>query len=146
MKKFFEEFKKFALKGNVMELAVGVIIGASFQNIVTALTNDFITPLISVITGGVKLDENGNPIYLGGNFEIRGVSFNYGDFVSAVINFIIMALILFLMISAMNKLMGLGKKKEINPTTKKCPFCKSEIAIEAVRCPHCTSQLEEKEK
>lgn len=144
MKKFFEEFKKFALKGNVMDLAVGVIIGAAFQNIVTALTSSFINPLIAVVTGGVQHDENGNPIYLGGAFEINGVSFDYGAFVSAVINFIIMALILFIIIKAMNKLMEVGKKPEAPaaPTTKKCPYCTSEIAIEAKRCPQCTTILD----
>lgn len=144
MKKFFEEFKKFALKGNVMDLAVGVIIGAAFQNIVTALTNSFINPLIAVVTGGVSQDENGNPIYLGGSFVVRGVAFDYGSFVSAVINFLIMAFILFLIVKAMNKLMTVGKKKEEpKKTTQKCPYCASEISIDAKRCPQCTSVLDE---
>lgn len=142
MKKFIEEFKKFALKGNVMDLAVGVIIGAAFQNIVTALTNSFINPLIAVVTGGVQVDENGNPIYLGGAFKINGVSFDYGTFLSAVINFLIMAFILFLLMKGVNKLMSVGKKEEPKKiTTKKCKFCKSEIDIEATKCPHCTSEL-----
>lgn len=144
MKKFFEEFKKFALKGNVMDLAVGVIIGAAFQNIVTALTGSFINPLIALVTGGVKTDEAGNPIYIGGAFEINGVAFDYGSFLSAVINFIIMAFILFLLIKGVNKAMELGKKPApvAAPTTKICPYCKSEISIEATKCPHCTSDLE----
>lgn len=112
MKKFLEEFKTFALKGNVMSMAVGVIIGAAFQSIVTALTDSFIKPLIAVFTGGVKVDENGNPQYIGGSFTINGVEFNYGSFISAVINFIIMAFILFLMIKGMNSLMDVGKKKK----------------------------------
>lgn len=145
MKKFFEEFKKFALKGNVMDLAVGVIIGAAFQNIVTALTGSFINPLIALVTGGVQHDEAGNPIYIGGNFTINGVVFDYGTFVSAVINFVIMAFILFLLIKGVNKLMSVGKKPEEPKkiTTKKCPFCKSEIDIEATKCPHCTSDITE---
>ena len=98
MKKFLEEFKAFALKGNVMDLAVGVIIGAAFQNIVAALTGSFINPLIALVTGGVQRDEAGNPIYVGGAFEINGVAFDYGSFLSAVINFLIMAFILFLLI------------------------------------------------
>lgn len=145
MKKFIEEFKAFALKGNVMSMAVGVIIGGAFQSIVTALTNSFINPLIALITGGTKVDENGNPIYVGGKLVLNGVAFDYGAFLSAVINFFIMAIILFLLIKAMNKIMEIGKKPEepAAPTTKKCPYCQSEIDIKATRCPHCTSALEE---
>lgn len=113
MKKFIEEFKTFALKGNVMSMAVGVIIGGAFQAIVTALTNSFINPLIALITGGVEKDpETGALKYIGGYFEINGVKFDYGAFLSAVINFIIMALILFLLVKGMNSLMGLGQKKK----------------------------------
>lgn len=107
MKKFFEEFKVFAIKGNAMSMAVGVIIGAAFQSIVTALTDSFINPLIQLITGG---SEEG--IVIGGQFEINGVVFNYGAFLTAVVNFLIMALVLFLLVKGMNKLMELGKKKE----------------------------------
>ena len=96
-----------------MDLAIGVIIGAAFQNIVSALTNDFITPLIAAITG--KTDENGG-VELGGQFTINGATFNYGDFISAIINFLIMALILFLLIKGVNKLMSLGHKKEEEET------------------------------
>lgn len=126
-------------------MAVGVIIGGAFQSIVTALTNSFINPLIALITGGTKVDENGNPIYIGGKFVLNGVSFDYGAFLSAVINFFIMAIILFLLIKAMNKIMEIGKKTEevTAPTTKKCLYCQSEIDIKATRCPHCTSILEE---
>ncbi len=143
MKKFIKEFKEFALKGNVMSMAVGVIIGGAFQSIVTALTTSFINPLIALVTGGAKVDENGNPIYVGGQFVINGVTFDYGAFVSAVINFLIMAIILFSLIKAMNKLMSVGKKEEAPaaPTTKKCPYCQSEIDINATKCPHCTSDI-----
>lgn len=110
--KFFKEFKEFALKGNVMSLAVGVIIGGAFQSIVTSLTENFIKPLIAVFTGGVEVDEKGNPIYVGGSFSINGVEFNYGAFLSAVINFVIMALILFLLVKAINKLMSVGHRKK----------------------------------
>lgn len=141
MKKFIKEFKEFALKGNVMDLAVGVIIGAAFQNIVTALTSDFITPLIAALTG--KTDEEGG-VVIGGTFTINGAAFNYGDFISSVINFVIMAFILFLLIKGINSLMSVGKKKEeVKPTTKKCPYCVSVIAIEAKRCPQCTTVLDE---
>ena len=143
MKKFLKEFKEFALKGNVMSMAVGVIIGGAFQSIVTALTSSFINPLIALVTGGAKVDENGNPVYVGGQFVINGVTFDYGAFVSAVINFLIMAIILFSLIKAMNKLMSVGKKEEAPaaPTTKKCPYCQSEIDINATKCPHCTSDI-----
>lgn len=106
------EFKEFISKGNVMNLAVGVIIGAAFQNIVTSLTNSFINPLIALITGGCEKDENGNLILIGGQFKINGVAFDYGSFISAVINFLIMALILFIMVKAVNKAMSIGKKPE----------------------------------
>lgn len=141
MKKFLQEFKEFALKGNVMDMAVGVIIGAAFQGIVTALTECFINPLIAVCTGGTS-DEG---VVIGGVFKINGVSFDYGSFISTIINFIILAFILFLMIKAVNKAMNIGKKPEkpAEVTTKTCPFCQSEISIKAVRCPHCTTELTE---
>ena len=106
------EFKEFISKGNVMNLAVGVIIGAAFQNIVTALTSSFINPLIALITGGCERDEAGNLILVGGQFTINGVAFDYGTFISAVINFLIMAVILFAMVKAVNKAMNIGKKPE----------------------------------
>ncbi|MBP5379727.1 MAG: large conductance mechanosensitive channel protein MscL [Ruminococcus sp.] len=112
MKKFLEEFKAFALKGNVMDMAIGVIIGAAFGNIVSALTDNFINPLIAVITGGAEKDENGVMQLVGGTFTIRGVDFSYGAFISAVINFLIIALILFCLLKAVNKAMEMGKKKE----------------------------------
>lgn len=141
MKKFLEEFKKFALRGNVMDLAVGVIIGAAFQNIVTALTEDFINPIINCI-GGAEI---------GGAVQIfnTGQYIKYGDFLTSIINFIIMAFVIFLLMKGINKIMSLGerKKEPPKPTTKKCPYCLSEIPIEAVKCAHCTSDLEsDKEK
>lgn len=137
MKKFFEEFKAFALKGNVMDMAIGVIIGAAFGDIVTALTECFIQPLIALI-GGAEVH---GTIPLGNS----GQALDYGTFLTAVINFIIMALILFCIIKAMNKLMSLGKKEEKTaPLTRTCPYCKSEISIEATRCAFCTSELPEK--
>lgn len=144
MKKFLEEFKAFALKGNVIDLAIGVIIGAAFQNIVSALTNDFITPLIAAITG--RTGEDGS-IVIGGSFTINGAEFLYGDFISAIINFLIMALILFIIVKAVNKLMSVGKKKEepAAPLTRKCPYCMSEIDKKAIKCPHCTSEVKPEE-
>jgi large conductance mechanosensitive channel len=138
MKKFLNEFKEFAMKGNVMDLAVGVIIGAAFQSIVTSLTEDIISPIIGLVA-------NMNFSYL--TLDIFGVSIKYGSFITAVINFIIMAFVVFLLMKGLNKLSSLGKKEEAPaaPTTKKCPYCLSEIPIAATRCPHCTSELAEKE-
>ena len=136
MKKFFEEFKTFALKGNVMSMAVGVIIGGAFQAIVSALTNSFINPLIALITGGVEKDpETGALKYIGGYFEINGVKFDYGAFLSAVINFVIMALILFLLVKGMNSLMGLGKKKKKKEEEKPAPPAptKEEVLLTEIR-------------
>lgn len=137
MKKFFGEFKEFISKGNVMNLAVGVIIGGAFSAIVTSLTDNIINPLINLI-GGTDIQ---GKIPLGGDNYI-----DYGAFISAIINFIIMALIIFCLVKVVNKAMSIGKKKEEEVeavTTKICPFCKSEIAIDAVKCPHCTSDIPE---
>ena len=135
MKKFLDEFKEFALKGNVMDMAVGVIIGAAFGNIITALTENVINPLIGCI---------GNPEVTGFVIPlIKGQEINIGALLTAIINFLLMALVLFMVIKAMNKAMSVGKKKEPEaaPTTKKCPYCQSEIDIKATRCPHCTSEI-----
>lgn len=135
MKKFLEEFKAFALRGNVMDLAVGVIIGAAFQAIVTSLVSDIISPLI-----GIFASTDFSNLVL----TINGAEVRYGAFITAIINFLIMALIIFLLVKGINKLANLGKKPEAPaaPTTKTCPYCKSEIALEATRCPHCTSEVE----
>ena len=138
MKKFFKEFKEFALQGNVLDLAVGVIIGAAFKDIVTALTDNFINPILQFFTAGDPIEKAEIGVYA-------------SNFVTAVIIFIIMAFILFCLVKGINKMLSLGKKKEAEPapaapTTKKCPFCMSEIAIEATRCPHCTSVIEEKDE
>ena len=144
MKKFIEEFKEFALKGNVMDMAIGVIIGAAFGNIVSSLTDSFINPLIALICGGNSEDG----VKIGGQFVINGVAFDYGSFLSAVINFLIIALILFCMLKAINgaidKASNLKKKEEAEaePTTKICPKCQSEINIKATKCPCCTADLE----
>ena len=147
-KGFIKEFKEFALKGNVMDMAVGVIIGAAFGAIVTALTNDFIKPLINSIGGAeiagmIKLPWVD---YTGLDSEAAAaLSLNYGDFITAIINFLIMALCIFLMMKGINKLTSIGKKKEepAAPTTKICPYCCSEIDIKATRCPHCTSEIKD---
>lgn len=139
MKKFFDEFKKFALRGNVMDLAVGVIIGGAFQAIVNSLTKDIISPLIGLVAN----TDFSYLVWMVGDVEIR-----YGAFITAIINFVIMAFVIFLFLKGINKLMSIGAKKEepaapAAPTTKKCPHCCSEIPIAATRCPHCTSELTE---
>lgn len=137
MKKFFEEFKKFITRGNVMDMAVGIIIGGAFTAIVNSLVADIINPLLGLF-GGMNFDQLA--------WNITGdVTLMYGKFITAIINFLIMALVIFILIRSINKLSEkLSKKKEAGPpTTKKCPFCKTDIAIDATRCPHCTSMLEE---
>lgn len=139
--KFLSEFKKFIMRGNVMDLAVGVIIGGAFTAIVTSLNNDIITPILGIF-GGV--DFSNLSIRLGA--EEGAPVLMYGNFITAVINFIITAFVIFLMIKAINLIGDRLKRheeaaKEALPTTKLCPYCKSEIAVDAVRCPHCTSEL-----
>ena len=137
MKKFYEEFKKLISKGNVMDMAVGVIIGGAFTSIVSSLVNDIINPILGLF-GGMNFDQLA--------WNITGdVTLYYGKFITAVVNFLIMALIVFLLVKIMNKAMSRIQKPDQpkGPTKKTCPFCKSEIAVEATRCPHCTSQLTE---
>ncbi|MCR5744167.1 MAG: large conductance mechanosensitive channel protein MscL [Lachnospiraceae bacterium] len=148
MKKFLQEFKAFALKGNVMDMAVGVIIGAAFGNIVTALTKDFINPLINSIGGAEVAGCIRLPWvdYTGMDLEtIQSMSLNYGDFITTIINFLIMALCIFIMVKAVNKLTNLNKKPEEPkaPDTKECPYCFSKIPIKATKCPCCTADVPE---
>ena len=152
-KGFAAEFKKFIMRGNVIDLAVGVIVGGAFQAIVKSLVDDIVMPVISLITKG--MDFSAKFIALDGGAyatleeaQAAGAAvMTYGNFIGAVINFLIMAFVVFCLVKAINTIAEKGKKKEeaeeapAAPTTKECPFCKSEIAIEATRCPHCTSQL-----
>ena len=142
MKKFLEEFRAFIAKGNVLDMAVGVIIGGAFGSVVSGLTDNIIQPLLNCI-GGANVQ---------GKIQLFGTEnyLDYGAFISAIINFLIMALVVFLIVKSVNKLSEtaskLGKKKKeeqapAEPTTKVCPYCKSEIAIDATKCPHCTSDL-----
>lgn len=151
-KKFFGEFKDFVMKGNVMNLAVGVIIGAAFQRIVSSLVNDIVMPVIGLITGGVNFNNQfivlKNPTgqkitSLAQAQDLGATTLNYGSFISFCIDFLIMAFVVFLLVKFLNKLTGLYKSPEppAAPATKKCPFCKSEIDVEATRCPHCTSEI-----
>jgi len=138
MKNFIKEFKEFISRGNVMDMAVGVIIGGAFTAIVNSLVNDVMMPVLSLITGG--LDFSKLCIVLG---EGEGAAtLNYGAFIAAVINFLLIAIVIFMLIKTINKF---SRKKEEAPapvTTKECPYCKQTIALAATRCPHCTSELD----
>jgi len=138
MKKFFEEFKTFALRGNVIDMAVGVVVGGAFSSIVTSLVNDIISPLIGLL---FKND------FASLAAEFGGITLAYGAFLTAVINFVIVAFTLFLVVKALNganRIMQRKKEEEAPaaPTEKTCPYCKTSIAVDATRCPHCTSVLE----
>ncbi len=152
MKGFFKEFKEFAMRGNVIDLAVGVIIGGAFQKIVTSVVNDLVMPLIGLITKGsdfaskfVALD-GGDYATIEEATEAGAAILTYGNFIAVTIDFLIMAFVIFLLVKGLNKLTSIGKKEEpvveAAPTTKVCPFCKSEIAIDATKCAHCTSDVE----
>ncbi|MER2055173.1 MAG: MscL family protein [Clostridia bacterium] len=131
MKKLMKEFKEFAFKGNVLELAVAVVLGGAFNKVVTAVVDIFLTPILEALP---KL-ENGGTGFVGSLIS----------FLAVVVEFLLTALILFAIIKAFNKAKDMTKKEEAPaaPTTKKCPFCMSEIDIKATRCPHCTSELKE---
>ena len=131
MKKFLTEFKAFAMKGNVLELAVAVILGAAFGKVVNAVVEIFLNPIMEALP---KMENGGT-----------GFTGSLISFAAVVVEFLLTALVLFLIIKAFNKAKDLKKKEEApaEPTTKKCPFCLSEIDIKATRCPHCTSELKD---
>ncbi len=145
----WKEFREFALKGNVLDLAVGVMIGAAFGKIVTSAVNDIFMPLLSLLTGDV--DFSGLFIAMdGGDYasidvakEVGVATFNYGAFLTAIIDFLLIALCIFLFIKLIARVQRKKKEEPAAKTPRKCPFCLTEIAEEAVRCPHCTSMLEE---
>ena len=149
---FFKEIKDFISKGNVIDLAVGVIIGGAFSGIVNNLVTNIVTPAISLLTGKVSFTDlfialdGGEYATLAAAQEAGAATLNYGLFIQAVIDFIITAFVIFLLVKGINKIRSLGKKEEAvveaAPTTKVCPFCKSEISIDATRCAHCTSEVE----
>ena len=147
MKKFLNEFKEFAMRGNVVDMAVGVIVGAAFKAIVDSLVNDLLSPVLGTF---LKMDFSDLAITLvpavvddAGAVVSDAVLFRYGAFITAVINFVIMAFVIFLLVKFLNKVSSIGKKPEAPkaPTTKKCPYCCSEIDIDAVKCAHCASEL-----
>ena len=150
-----KEFKAFATKGNIMDLAVGVVIGGAFQSIINSLVNDIIMPAISILTGKVDFSDM--------MFTVGDASIKYGNFITAIVNFLIIAFSIFLAITYMNKItkkmeaINLGQIEKLNkklgkvkkeepvpePTIKICPYCYSEIPYKATKCAHCTSSLEE---
>ena len=130
MKKFINEFKTFALKGNMIDMAVGIVIGTAFSGLVTSLTDNFINPILNVITGGAR-------------YNWQDMAGFISSFLSAVVNFFIMAFVLFCIVKAVNKVKSFGAKKEETAVIKKCPYCQSEIDIKATRCPYCTSMIDE---
>lgn len=144
-KGFVAEFRKFITRGNVLDMAVGVIVGGAFTSIVTSLNQDILTPILGIFGG---TDFSYLSVTLGGG-ENAPVLY-YGKFITAIINFLITALVIFCLIKVINALSDRMKKKEEDkpaaPTTKKCPYCLSEIPKEALRCPHCTSHLDEKKE
>ena len=140
-----KEFKEFALKGNMIDLAVGIIIGGAFGGMVTSLVKDVIMPPIGALLGGVDFANMFWVVKGGGTYatvaaaaEAGAVTLNYGVFINTVINFLIVAFVIFLLVKAMNKL---RKQAEEEVTTKECPYCKTEIALEATRCSACTSEV-----
>lgn len=150
-KGFFAEFQKFIMRGNVIDLAVGVIIGAAFQAIVNSLVNDIVMPLISLITGGIDFSnwfislDGKHYATLKSAQEAGAATLNYGTFITAVINFVLMAFVIFLLVKFLNSVADRVHKTEPEPepTEKTCPYCQSRIPIKATRCPYCTSEIKD---
>lgn len=136
MKSFIKEFKEFISRGSVMDMAIGIIIGGAFTSIVNALVDEIIMPIITLITGNIDFSDFVIPL-------TPDISIGIGVFISAVISFILIALVIFLMIKCINTF---HKKQDEPVTTKKCPYCKMDIDIDAKRCPHCTSVIVEEGK
>lgn len=142
---FLKEFKEFAVKGNVIDLAVGVIIGGAFGKIVTSLVNDIVMPLITLVTGDISYEnlfialDGKTYAKLADAQEAGAATFNYGLFLTNVIDFLIIAFVIFIFIKQINRL---KKKPAPAPvTTKECPYCLTSIHKDATRCPNCTSEL-----
>lgn len=137
MKKLIQEFKEFAFKGNVLDLAVGVVIGSAFTGIVNSVVNDLITPIIARITGSV--DFSSLVIKLAEGDEAPTILL--GSFIQTVVNFFVVALCIFFLVKVVNSLRRPKEPEAPAPAARLCPYCKSEIAKDATRCPHCTSEL-----
>ncbi len=141
MGKFFKAFKNFLLEGDALSMAVGVIIGAAMKDLVTSLVDNVFTPIIGLVLGQVDFSKL--------SFGIGDAQIKYGAFITSIINFVLLAFVVFLIIYLLDiikekikKLTTKGEEVVEEPTTKVCPFCQSEISINAVKCPHCTSSLE----
>jgi len=132
MKKFFQEFRDFALQGNVMSLAVGFMIGAAFQGVVTSLTDNILSPLIGLVIG-----QNFDSL----EWDVLGVTLRYGAFITSVLNFIILAFVVFWIVRSMNKLLTKRAREKAEEPQNICPFCKTSLPLEAIRCSACTSFL-----
>lgn len=157
MSKLLNEFKKFAVQGNMLDMAVGMIIGSAFKDIVNSVVNDLIMPVVSIFTGKVDFTNmfialDGNTYATLGDAELAEAPvLKYGTFITEVINFVILAFVIFMMVKMVNKIRTASEKPEeapapaapAEPTEKTCPFCQSTISIKATRCPHCTSELTE---
>lgn len=134
MKEFIKEFKAFIARGNVIDMAVGVVIGAAFGAIVTSLVDNIIMPLIGILIGGINFESL--------SITVGGAEVKYGMFIQSIVNFLIIAFVIFLVIKQIGKLTSKMKKEESKVEKEKsCPYCFTQIPIEAIRCPHCTSKL-----
>lgn len=154
MKEFLNDFKAFAFKGNMMDLAIGMIIGAAFTALVNSVVSNLFMPIISLFTGGIDFSNLYLPLSAGSKdafmsgadiatARVAGSVLPYGTFITDLIQFLILAFVVFLMVRALAKMMKNAKEEEAAeaPTTKECPFCKTEIHIDAVKCPNCTADL-----
>jgi large conductance mechanosensitive channel len=130
----FKEFKEFAMRGSVLDMAVGIIIGVAFGTIVTSFVEDILMPPLGLLLG--KVDFSNLAIHLSDT-----VTLNYGKFINSVVSFLIVAFALFLVIRAMNRMKKKAEAPAAEPTTKDCPFCATAVPVKAVRCPHCTSEI-----
>lgn len=143
----FKEFKEFAMRGNVIDLAIGVVIGAAFGKIVTSFVNDILMPPLGLLLGGLNFN-NYFIVLKGGAFSTLeeaqaagAITWNYGAFITSIIDFLIVAFAIFMVVRQINRLQRQEEAAPAEPTTKECPYCSTEIPIKASRCPHCTSQL-----
>ncbi|MGD2143310.1 MAG: large-conductance mechanosensitive channel protein MscL [Anaerolineae bacterium] len=143
-----KEFKEFALRGSVVDLAIGIIIGATFSNIVNSFVNDILMPPIGLLLGNTDFSNlfvnlsRGRYDSLAAAEEAGAATINYGLFINTIIDFVIVAFALFLIVRQVNRLQRRREQEEpAEPTTKECPYCLSAIPIAATRCPHCTSQI-----
>ena len=151
MKKFFDEFKKFAMRGNVVDMAVGVVVGGAFSKIVTSLVNDVFMPVVGLVTGGTNVSgmfallgkaPEGTVITSVDQAKELGIAtLNYGAFIQTIIDFILIAFCIFLVVKFLNKMAPKKPAPAPAPAPRKCPFCQSVIDEKATRCPHCTSEL-----